>query len=331
MISPLFVDEVADCLRRSGLAPGPVLAKAGLPEQVRAPVSAEQFGALWLAVAAAMDDEFFGLGGRPMRPGSFTLLCHAVLHASTLEQALNRALRFLKVTLDDPSGTLVQDGGLAKIVLHDKAAPRTAFAYRTFWILVHGITCWLVGRRIPLRRVDFTCGPPLYAADYRLFFGAPVRFNQPESVMAFDASYLKLRTMRTERSLREFLRHAPANIVVRYRHDAGLAAAIRTKLRATPPTAWPNFETLAKQLRIPVSTLRRRLLVEGQTYQNIKDEIRRVLAIRWLADSERPVSDIAADLGFAEPSAFHRAFRKWMAKSPGAFRREVLSEASEAG
>ncbi|NEW93012.1 AraC family transcriptional regulator [Rhodopseudomonas sp. BR0M22] len=323
-IAPLFVEEVADCLRSAGIAPGPVFVSAGLPEVVRERVSAAQFGALWLAVAETMDDEFFGLGGRPMRPGSFTLLGHAVLNAGTLRQALNRALRFLKIALDDPSGELRIEGGLARIVLRDKTAPRSAFAYRTFWIMVHGIACWLVGRRLPLRRVDFACTPPAFAADYRSFFGAPVRFGQPESALVFDAAFLELRTNRTERALKEFLRRAPANILVRYRHDATLTAAIRTTLRAKPPTAWPNFETLAKQMKIPASTLRRRLSAEGQTYQSIKDEIRRALAIRWLAENEKPVGDIAADLGFAEPSAFQRAFRKWMAKSPGAFRREAI-------
>ena len=203
--------------------------------------------------------------------------------------------------------------------------PRSAFAYRTFWIIVHGVACWLVGRRLPLRRVDFVCGPPVHGADYRLFFGAPVRFGQPESVLAFDAAFLKLKTNRTERALKDFLRRAPANLLVRYRHDAGLVAAIRTRLRALPPTAWPDFERLAREMKMPASTLRRRLRAEGQSYQTIKDEIRRALAIRWLAENEKAVGDIAADLGFAEPSAFHRAFRKWMAKSPGAFRKEALA------
>jgi AraC-like DNA-binding protein len=248
-----------------------------------------------------------------------------VLNAATLEQAINRALRFLKVALDDPCGELHVKDGLARIVLVDKGAPRSAFAYRTFWIVVHGVACWLVGRRLPLRRVDFACGPAEFAADYRSFFGAPVRFGQPESSLAFDAAFLKLRPTRTERALKEFLRGSPANMLVRYRHDATLTAAIRTTLRATPPTAWPNCETLAIHLKMPASTLRRRLRAEGQTYQTIKDEIRRALAIRWLAENEKPVGDIAADLGFAEPSAFHRAFRKWMGKSPGAFRREALA------
>ena len=325
MISTCFVDEALDCLRQRDVPTEPVLAVAGLPPLVQEPVSAERYGALWLAIAAAIDDEFFGLGGRPMRLGSFTLLCRCILHADTLEQALHRALRFLRVVLDDPRGELVVKDGLAQIVLTDAGEARSAFAYRTFWIVLHGITCWLVGRRIPLRLVDFRCKEPGHSADYRLFFGAPVRFEQPVSRLAFDATYLKLPAIRTERALKKFLRSAPANILVRYRYDAGLATNIRKRLRQDLPTAWPNFEELARQMRMPASTLRHRLHQEGETYQAIKDEIRRGLAIDWLLHSGRSISDIAIDLGFTEPSAFHRAFRKWTLKSPGAFRREGSS------
>ena len=164
MIAVGFVDEALDCLRQRGIAVEPVLATAGLPPVVNEPLSAEQYGALWLAITDAIDDEFFGMGGRPLRPGGFTLLCHSILHAGTLEQALHRALRFLRVALDDPRGELVVDNGLAQILLKDDGGPKSAFAYRTYWILVHGITCWLVGRRIPLRLVDFRCAEPSRSA-----------------------------------------------------------------------------------------------------------------------------------------------------------------------
>lgn len=319
-VAACFVEEALDCLHRRGLATEPLLAAAGLPPVVHEPVSAERYGALWLAIATAIGDEYFGLGDRPMRPGSFTLLCHCVLHAATLEQALRRALRFLGVILDNPHGTLVVADGLAQIVLIDAGAPRSAFAYRTFWLIVHGITCWLVGRRIPLRLADFRCEAPGHSAEYGLLFGAPVRFSQPANRLAFDAAFLKLPAVRTERMLKQFLRGAPANILVRYRYDGGCVARIRSHLRAEPPTAWPGFEGLARQLRLPGSSLRRRLRQEGLSYRDIKDEIRRELAIQWLLGSTRSVGEIAADLGFAEPSAFHRAFRKWTSKSPGAFR-----------
>ncbi|MCB5944700.1 AraC family transcriptional regulator [Acidocella sp. KAb 2-4] len=323
MIRPSFVEEALDCLRRKGLPVAPVLAAAGLAEPLAGPVSAEVYGRMWLALAAAMQDEYFGLGGRPMRPGGFVLLCRAVLHSATLEQALRRALRFLAVLLDDPRGELRMADGLAEVVLHDAGVARSAFAYRTFWIILHGLACWLAGRRIPLRLVDFRCAEPPGVADYRLFFGAPVRFSRPHSRIAFDASYLALPVRRDEAALKVFLRAAPANLLVRYRYDAGAIAGIRARLRELPPTAWPDFAATARLMRLSPSTLRHRLRQEGQSWSGLRDEIRRDLAIAALTGSRRGVAEIAAELGFAEPSAFHRAFRKWTSKSPGAFRREM--------
>jgi len=322
MISPSFVEEALDCLRRQGKATAPLLASLDLPPVVDKPISAETYGALWLAIAAEVDDEFFGMGERPMRSGSFTLLCHCILHAGTLETALRRALRFLNVVLEDPRGELVVRDGLAEIVLRDKGEARSAFAYRTYWILLHGITCWLVGRRIPLRRVDFRCAEPKQGADYRLFFGAPVQFSQPVSRLAFDRTVLKLPITRTEQALKHFLRGAPANILVRYRYDAGLAASVRRRLQQMSPLTWAGFSDLAAQMRMSPSTLRHRLHGEGQSYAAIKDDIRRDRAIQLLSDGKSSVAEIAMQLGYSEPSAFHRAFRKWTAKSPGAFRHE---------
>jgi len=325
MISPSFIEEALDCLRRHGKPTAPVLASVGLPPVIDAPVSAEIYGALWLAVAAEVDDEFFGMGARPMRNGSFTLLCHCVLHAPTLEHALRRALRFLNVILEDPSGRLEINESLAEIVLEDRTGPRSAFAYRTYWILLHGIACWLVGRRIPIRKVDFCCAEPEQGTDYRLFFGAPVRFAQPVSRLSFDRQLLRLPIARTEQALKQFLRGAPANILVRYRYDAGLAAGIRRRLRQTPPTTWGCFEDIAAQMRMSPSTLRHRLQAEGRSFAGIKDEIRRERAMELLLGSRSSVGEIAAQLGFSEPSAFHRAFRKWTSRSPGVFRREAAA------
>jgi AraC-like DNA-binding protein len=319
-IASCFVEEALDSVRRRGLATAPFLEAAGLAGAPEGPVSPETYGRLWLAIAAVTEDEFFGLAGRPMRPGSFTLLCHCVLHAGTLERALRRALRFLRVVLDDPRGELVVTEGLAQIVLTDDGPPRSAFAYRTFWLIVFGITCWMVGRRIPLRLVDFRCPAPSHNAEYGLLFGAPVRFGAAVTRLGFDAAYLKLPTVRTERMLKQFLHAAPANILVRYRYDSGTVARVRGLLRAAAPTTWPAVEELAARLRMPASTLRQRLRQEGQSYRAIREEIRRELATDWLLHSRRSVGEVAAELGFAEPSAFHRAFRKWTGQSPGVFR-----------
>ena len=323
-VSAGFVDDVLDCLRQRGVATEVLLQSAGLPPDLHDAVTPSQFGRLWLASSAILDDEFFGLAARPMRPGSFALLGHAVLHAGTLEQALRRALRFLRVVLDEPHGELRAGRvGQAQIVLHDRGPARSAFAYRTFWLILMGVACWLVGRRIPLRRIDFSCAAPPHRDDYREFFGASVHFDQPDSRLVFDASHLQLPTIRSPQALKTFLRGAPANILVRYRHDAGWATRIRDHLKSVPPIAWPDFDTLAQQLDIAPATLRRRLRGEGQSFAAIKDELRDALARALLRDGDHSIIEIAEMLGFSEPSAFHRAFRKWTGTSPAAFRRDL--------
>lgn len=319
-ISPGSVEDALDGLRRAGLETAPLLAAVGLPPTVDAPIGSEAYGRLWRAIADATGDEFFGLAARPMRPGSFALLCDAVLHAETLEQALRRALRFLRVVLDDPAGRLFVHDGQAEIRLTDAGPPRIAFAYRTYWLFLMGVACWLIGRRIPLRQLDFACPAPENRQDYHQFFGAPVQFDRPVTRLLFDAAYLTLPPIRSAQALRTFLRGAPANILVRYRHDQGLGAKIRTRLRDLPAGEWPAFERLAAGLDLSPATLRRRLRSEGQSFGAIKDEIRAVRAQALLRETARSVADIATELGYSEPSAFHRAFRKWSGQSPGAFR-----------
>lgn len=319
MISPGFVQDALASLTRQGLETGPALAAAGIGSAAE-PVSTQQYGRLWLAITQMTGDEFFGLGARPMRPGAFNLMCQTVLHARTLEHALRRALNFLRVVLDDPAGHLRQHDGRAEITLSAAQGPQPAFAYRSYWLILMGVLCWLVGRRIPLMQVDFAGPAPENRRDYHDFFGAPVRFDQPQSRLIFAAHYLALTPIRSEKALQSFLRGAPANILIRYRHDQGLAARIRARLRAAAPEDWPDFDRLAAELRLSPATLRRRLRSEGQGFATMREEIRHAQARRLLVESQARVAEIATRLGYAEPSAFHRAFLKWSGTTPAAFR-----------
>jgi len=321
-ILPGFVEDALSCLRAQGFASGELLAAAGLPNPVVTSITSEEYGRLWTVMAAAAKDELFGLAARPMRPGSFTLMCHAVLHAPNLERALRRALRFLNLVLEDPRGELLVENGEAHIVLRDAGQPRVAFAYRTYWLILMGLACWLVGRQISLRQLDIACPAPENRVDYRQFFGAPVRFDASTHRLNFDARYLALPVNRSEQAMKVFLRGAPANILVRHRHDVGLAARVRDQLRACPPSLWPRFDELASTMDLSPATLRRRLRREGQSFAAIKDELRCQRAQELLA-GDLSVADIAGELGYSEPSAFHRAFLKWTDRQPGAFRMQV--------
>lgn len=325
-IAPGFVDDAVACLLHRSIDPAPVLRAAGLSDPVTGPVSTAQYGLLWLEIADVLQDEFFGLMDRPMRPGSFKLLCHTVLHARTLERALKRALRFLALVFDTPTGELLQRNGQAEIVLHDQATPRSAFAYRTYWLILLGVHCWLIGRRIPLLRVDFACPAPENRRDYHQFFGAPVHFDAPCNRLVFNAAYLPLPTVRDEAALGGFLRNAPANILLRYRHDQSVTGRIRKRLSESEPGAWPPFETLASEMNMSPATLRRRLRGEGQSFIAVRDALRFTQACDLLSNGDEPISEVALALGYAEPSAFYRAFLKWSGTTPAAFRDAHRSE-----
>jgi AraC-like DNA-binding protein len=320
-ITPGFIDDALTCLRAKGHDPAGLLARAGIVWPSDEPISAKTYGRFWRLCAAAMQDEFFGLAARPMRPGGFALMCHATLQAHTLDVAIRRALQFLNVVLDHPHGRLHSQDGLAHIVLEDRGSSNPAFAYRTYWLMLMGLGCWLIGRRIPLRRVDFSCPAPAHRQDYLQFFGAAVTFDQPVTQLAFDRRYLGAPLVRLPGDVTQFLRAAPGNIVVRYRQDGGIGNRVRSKLRHVSPPEWPDAAALAADFGMSTATLRRRLTAEGQSLGAIRDELRSVASQRLLRDTSMSLAAIAADMGFSEASSFVRAFRLWTGVNPGAFRK----------
>jgi AraC-like DNA-binding protein len=328
-IAMCFVAAALQSVSGRNLNADELLANVGLsPSLLQVPqarVSAKHYGALWRTIALALDDEFFGQDSRRMKAGSFAMLCHSVLSCKTLGQALDRSLRFYALILDDISGTLMRDAKEAGIILHERVAgaSQRVFAHELLLMLLYGVSCWLVGRRIPILRAEFSYAEPAHSAEYRLMYCADLSFNRPNTVIAFEASYLDLPVVQNERSVKEFLRTAPESILLKYKNGSSLTARIRRRLRQFLPGEVPDFEGLAEELNMAPATMRRRLHEEGESYQSIKDHLRRDLAISYLSHSSRSVMDIALELGFSERSAFHRAFRKWTGASPGEFRRTL--------
>lgn len=286
----------------------------------RARISAAAYSRMWVALADLMDDEFFGLDSHGLRRGSYALMTRAAVSADNLEHALRRILRFLRATLDDFRGELIRSGDEARLVLHDGGVMRRLFGYGTWFILVHGLACWLVHRRIPLREMQFRCPPPVDDSHYRTRFCENVKFNGATTHITFASNLLDLKIVETSETVENFLREAPANLLVQYRNDASTSARIRKWLRSQTPEQWPELEGLAQELCVSSTTLQRRLQQEGLSYQRLKDDLRRDIAIDLLSSSSMTVAEVAAQTGFQETSAFHRAFKKWTGVSPGSYR-----------
>lgn len=314
-----------------------VLAAAGIPGELtgaaHARVTADAFAALWLAVSRELDDEFFGLDRRRMKYGSFALICHAALPGADLGRALRRALHGFNLVLDDVRGELTVEGRDAVIRVHNRVEPAPArrFADETFLVLVHGLVCWLAGRRLPLTQAEFAYPAPRHAPEYLHMFSRELRFDAPCTAVRFDAAQLEAPVVQDEAALKVFLAQAPRSVFLKYRNEDSWTARVRRRLRGSiGRDGWPRLEDVAEEFRVAPTTLRRRLEAEGTSYQGVKDELRRDAAVHQLCGSARPVADIAAALGFHEPSAFHRAFKRWTGVQPGEYRRRAGQGAAAA-
>jgi AraC-like DNA-binding protein len=304
-----------------------VLVAAGIPEDLldapNARIPAPSFAALWLAVAREIDDEFFGLDRRRMKVGSFALLSHAVLNSGNLDRAVKHILRGFAVFLDDVDGDLRLEEQQAVIAVTNRIADPEArrFADETFLVMVHGLMCWLTGKRIPLVAAEFAHPRPPHAAEYAVMYSQNLIFDAMVTTLRFDARLLSAPVVQNASTLKTFLRTAPQSVFLRYKNEDSWTARLRRRLRDNiGQEAWPVLEDVAREFHVAPKTLRRRLDAEGTTYQGIKDELRRDAAIHHLCNTSLSIADIGRLLGFQEPSAFHRAFKKWSSVQPGEYR-----------
>ena len=102
----------------------------------------------------------------------------------------------------------------------------------------------------------------------------------------------------------------------------GFAARVRHAIRPLLLAGDASHRRVAAHLNLHPRTMGRRLEEEGVTFEQLKDEVRLAVSRELLARTELPVSDVAAALGYATPSAFVRAFRRWTGRSPTVWRRE---------
>ena len=334
-VSIWFVRQAVAGLVRHGRSPDPLLRKAGIPSSLleidQARISAGSFGALWLGIAAELDDELFGLDTRRMKVGSFAVLCRATALAPSLRPALLLALQFFNLAMDDAKVGLSEvEAGTIQVTIEDlpgRDRPQDArvFAHETVLIMLHGLMCWLIGRRIPIHAAAFAYGRPPWWVEYQSMYSAELEFDAERSSLSLDARVLDAAIHQDEASVREFLREAPHNFIVKFKDRNSWSARIRRRLRNAVPADWPDFGAIAAEFEIASSTLHRKLDFEGISFREIKDALRRDLAIDRLTHSGTSIAQIAEELGFAEPSAFHRAFKQWTGVPPGDYRRRQLA------
>lgn len=252
--------------------------------------------------------------------GTYPLLDYLVVTTDTVGAALEQLTRYFHLTAAPATLTLVREPDVSRLVVHPRT-DRFMSEYQTS-IAVHHL------RAETEHRFRASCVSLMHqpddVADLERLLGCSVHTPAPWSGVELSRESLRLPLRRRDSALRRLLEGQAAAMTDNEaaQNDRRAVARVRAAVVSRLGHGVPAMSLVARQLAIAPRTLQRRLVAEGLTYQQVVEGVRREAAERLLANQSLTVGEIGYLLGFSEPSAFHRAFKRWHRLTPQEYRRK---------
>ena len=313
-----------------------LLKKARIPEKPlknpKARFHVDLVARLYADIAQALNDEFMGFTEKPIKVGTFELMADWVSHSTTLEELLQKGIRFYNQITDEVQVSLdIEDEHVYFTSTFRRPELDFEHFYIEYWhVIWHRFASWYIGKPIKLlgAYVNYT---PLDSDEFEVLYRCPTYLKSKVNRLVFHRKYLEEPLVKTQRDLQVFLRRAPIDLLTIPGEDTSLTARINQMLepknfKEEDQLTLPNSQSIAKQLSMSEQTLRRKLSAEGIRYQQIKDNLRHDLANKLLCNRSLTVSHIAKQLGFSEPRAFTRAYKQWAGVTPKEYRQLRLAK-----
>lgn len=298
-------------------------------------VSGAAMERLWQLGESLTADPDLGLhAAEAAKPGALSILGYVMSNCRDLADVVDKLGRYA-VILNDGLRVNVTREGPDTVCAIEAIEGSNNYLLRTPRQAMETIAAGLVGalsalanERIVPREISFKHAAPASTVEHQRILGVVVKFERPVDRIVF-------RTADLARSIRTY---SPALLAVFERHAEDMLA----HLSSFGPVGRRLLEVLAKKLQgeapplgeiasamaMSARNLQRVLSEEGTSYQAVLDHARRELAERHLATPQGSAAEVAFLLGFADASAFTRAFRRWTGTTPGAWRRERLALAT---
>jgi AraC-like DNA-binding protein len=327
-ISIKAIGKIIDAAAEAGVRPQALYQAVNLDpalaRNVENRIPYAQIVALYEAAAQLTGDDAFGLHlSERTSPKVFDLLGYVLMNSPTLGEAIDRIVRYHSIWTDGAGYSLEVAGDRAHLgysyvdmdgdeCRHD--CEMTLAITVRFGRLATGVD-WT-----PCE-VNFQHARPADTSEHRRIFRSPVNFSRPRSEVVFDRSFLNLPMIEADPALCAVLDRHAAEMLTKQPLRGPLAEEVRALLFAAMKGGDPSLEAISQQLGTSPRTLQRRLKEEGASHQELLDEIRRDLSRRYLREPQMAICEVAYLLGFSEPSAFHRAFRRWTGITPREYRR----------
>lgn len=285
---------------------------------------------LWDRAAAMCGDTCFGLhAAAALRPGAFDVLDYAVRTAPDLRSALQRLARYNRLVHDLARFEVVEHGDTVRIEHRFEPAAsaeinpcRHAVEFTLASLVV--VASQIGGQPVTAGTVAFAHAAPAQTTDYRSVFGSVPRFAAGGSWLTLSRALLDRPVPTADPALSRIVTaHADQLLSRQPPQQEDAVAQVRRLLVEHMARGPLPLREAARRLHLSERSLQRRLTAEGCRYADLADEVRRDLALQYMADPRLSLGEVAYLLGFAEPSPFHRAFKRWTGATPAAARRHA--------
>jgi len=319
---------VPDILREHGVDPGEVFALAGLdPQGLAEPARAIPYavmGRLLSRCVALSGCPHFGLlAGARLELSALGAVGFLVQHSPDVGTGLRNLIAYMHQDQRGGVPTLSTDGEEARLgyLIYQPGVESVEQISDGALANCANILRALCGPEFSPREVAFERAPPADASAYRRIFGAPLRFAAGENSIAFSADWLTRPVPNADAMLyRVVLRQVEGR---QPGGAAGFPAALRGVVRTLLITGRCSADEAARLFGFHRRTLHRRLKADGLTFEALVEAVRFDLAQELLGGTRSPFSQIAATLGYADSTAFSRAFRRWSGTTPGRWREQA--------
>lgn len=275
------------------------------------------------AVVDLSGDPDIGLrAAEEWRHGDGGALDCAISSAATVRDALEAGMRYIALVNDAVMVRIETRGSDAFVRLdHHVPLPRAALDFEMGALFRAFTSIWASGVRPSLRVLIARAAPDDTRQYLRTFDGVPVEFSAPFSGFAFDAGCVDVRLVSAEFRLNEVIRRHADAMLQDLSSARNLTDRVRATLAAELGDGKPSAAHVARLFHMSPRTLERRLARLGTTFTLLLEDVRRQLAVRYVASGKAEPAEIALRLGFSHTTAFYRAFKRWTGETPLYYRR----------
>jgi len=167
-----------------------------------------------------------------------------------------------------------------------------------------------------VKAVHFTHAEPPYRAEYERIFRVPVTFGSDKNAFLVDDALLSFKPPAAPAYTSQILRSHAEDLLEKLEKSKSLRSQVEALLTPALQSGDIRMEAIAKQLGVSRQTLFRKLRSEGVTFENVLDDLRKRISLDYLNTKKMSVSQTAHLVGFSDPAAFSRAFKRWTGSSP---------------